>query len=593
MNRPPRHRRNLRPNCVLGIALLATVCAGPACASSASTAGPLTVDPPTLHCIGVRWVVSGDANNNAAVRIEFRRTGKSGWRRGMDLFRVETAAMRGESLSRGAQLFAGSVFDLIEDAEYELRLTLSDPDGGGDTRRLKARTWAEPRPPAPRRVLHVGPGAAPGDGTRRRPFGGIARANKAARPGDLILVHAGVYPGQVAFTRSGTADAPIVWRGAGDGEGVFEGPPGRCCAHASGLKHVFFERLAFRKCERAMSLQDSSYVTVRRCRFTDLGSGIGAGGRQERLFIADCVFKGRRTWPRQGNDSKMGEHRGVELSGIGHVIAYNRISGFRDGVDTRPGFPVRGIDIHNNDISECTDDGIELDYSQSNCGAVRNRITNCFMGVSFQPSLGGPNYAIRNAMYNLGLETFKLHVSPPGRISSGGVLLHNTAVRTGAPLRVWAGGTPVHHYFLRNNLFVARNADRAMDMQCRADFPDWDYDLYAGGPFRIFAKYRERVYATREAFAKATGQEAHGTVTPAVKGLFASKVLPPTGRNRQFLPAVNDLRLAPGSEAVDKGQALPNVNDGFKGRAPDVGAFELGEPLPQYGPRAVRADRRR
>jgi hypothetical protein len=30
---------------------------------------------------------------------------------------------------------------------------------------------------------------------------------------------------------------------------------------------------------------------------------------------------------------------------------------------------------------------------------------------------------------------------------------------------------------------------------------------------------------------------------------------------------------------------LPGVNDDFTGRAPDLGAYEVGRPLPHYGPR--------
>jgi hypothetical protein len=30
---------------------------------------------------------------------------------------------------------------------------------------------------------------------------------------------------------------------------------------------------------------------------------------------------------------------------------------------------------------------------------------------------------------------------------------------------------------------------------------------------------------------------------------------------------------------------LPNINDGYTGRAPDLGAFELDRPIPHYGPR--------
>jgi hypothetical protein len=31
--------------------------------------------------------------------------------------------------------------------------------------------------------------------------------------------------------------------------------------------------------------------------------------------------------------------------------------------------------------------------------------------------------------------------------------------------------------------------------------------------------------------------------------------------------------------------ALPNITDGYTGRAPDLGAYEYGVPLPHYGPR--------
>jgi len=30
---------------------------------------------------------------------------------------------------------------------------------------------------------------------------------------------------------------------------------------------------------------------------------------------------------------------------------------------------------------------------------------------------------------------------------------------------------------------------------------------------------------------------------------------------------------------------LPSINDDFTGRAPDIGAYETGRPVPQYGPR--------
>jgi hypothetical protein len=46
-----------------------------------------------------------------------------------------------------------------------------------------------------------------------------------------------------------------------------------------------------------------------------------------------------------------------------------------------------------------------------------------------------------------------------------------------------------------------------------------------------------------------------------------------------------DFRLKAGSKAVDAGTRLPNVNEDFSGRAPDLGAIESGKPAPVYGPR--------
>jgi hypothetical protein len=50
-------------------------------------------------------------------------------------------------------------------------------------------------------------------------------------------------------------------------------------------------------------------------------------------------------------------------------------------------------------------------------------------------------------------------------------------------------------------------------------------------------------------------------------------------------PRAVDFTLRPGSAAIDAGLALPGVNDKATGSAPDLGAYEFGEPLPVYGPR--------
>jgi hypothetical protein len=45
------------------------------------------------------------------------------------------------------------------------------------------------------------------------------------------------------------------------------------------------------------------------------------------------------------------------------------------------------------------------------------------------------------------------------------------------------------------------------------------------------------------------------------------------------------MRLRAGSAAENAGQFIPNIDDGFGGPAPDIGAFEFGAAMPAYGPR--------
>ena len=54
---------------------------------------------------------------------------------------------------------------------------------------------------------------------------------------------------------------------------------------------------------------------------------------------------------------------------------------------------------------------------------------------------------------------------------------------------------------------------------------------------------------------------------------------------RLYDSAEVDLQLRERSAAVDAGVELPGITDEFGGRAPDLGAYEVGAELPHYGPR--------
>lgn len=70
--------------------------------------------------------------------------------------------------------------------------------------------------------------------------------------------------------------------------------------------------------------------------------------------------------------------------------------------------------------------------------------------------------------------------------------------------------------------------------------------------------------------------------------VLAKRVQPDPGDlQRVYTPDGLDLSLRGGSAGRDAGVVLPNITDGFAGRAPDFGAFETGRPPFHYGPRRL------
>ena len=51
-------------------------------ANRARVLGDPQLERPTLHSLGVYWIVGGDDNRNASVHLEYRKAGTSSWRAG-------------------------------------------------------------------------------------------------------------------------------------------------------------------------------------------------------------------------------------------------------------------------------------------------------------------------------------------------------------------------------------------------------------------------------------------------------------------------------------------------------------------------------
>ena len=430
---------------------------------------------------------------------------------------------------------------------------------------------------------HVVPGSGGGRGTEAEPYRGLAAAHSASMPGDVFLLHKGTYPGPWVIRHSGTPAKPIVWAAAGDGPAVIDGQGSAAerpthAIEASGTHDVWFEGLTVQNAQHGVTFHDSARIVVRRCQIRLVDFGMNAvrdtRGLAQDHFVADNLIEGPSTWPRsKGIESA----RGIQITGEGHVVCYNRIRGFADAIDTFPSARCAAIDFHNNDLSELTDDGIELDYSERNTRCFFNRLTNVFQGISMQPVHGGPVYVFRNVLYNVAAEPFKLHNSP-----SGCLIMHNTCVKQGMPLLLMTP-EPVRNSWTRNNLFIGTEASYAFESTPRMVDCNFDHDGFGGGPFRLFLKWNGVRYATLDEVRRKAPVLKHAVFVD-VATAFASGARPPLDIARQE-PKTIDLRLSPRSGAVDAGQILAGLNDGYHGKAPDLGACELGDPLPHYGPR--------
>jgi hypothetical protein len=91
-------------------------------------------------------------------------------------------------------------------------------------------------------------------------------------------------------------------------------------------------------------------------------------------------------------------------------------------------------------------------------------------------------------------------------------------------------------------------------------------------------------FKTLSEFKRKTGFEIHGV---ELGDDTFENVLLPDPKNKDHIYPVKgyDFRLKSGSHAIDAGVALPNINDGYNGKAPDLGAMEFGSESIEYGPR--------
>lgn len=259
----------------------------------------------------------------------------------------------------------------------------------------------------------------------------------------------------------------------------------------------------------------------------------------------------------------------------GHTIAHNRISRVGDGISYTGG----NCDIFGNDLFNILDDAIEPDYASANVRIYRNRISMAkHNAISLQDFDNGPPwYIVGNQIMG-----YRQSVLKTRQGETHFAFFHNTVVNWEAIFLYQTDLSLFGHS--KNNIMVTMTNGTMWDFGTAK--PDWrtsiDHNAFDWGRSKTPFRYNGKNYRDLASYVKVSGLDKH-SLSMRWRQCFENLQFP--GPVPKSIPLQN-LTLVEGCALIDRGEVLPGINDDFTGSAPDIGAYEYGKHVPQYGPRA-------
>ena len=558
--------------------------------------GDIEANAPTLRTMGLSVpILAGDQAHTATARVRYRRSGSKGWTEALPLMRVRPQFAK---IKRRRE-FAGTLFGLSEGTVYDVEVRIEDGDFMvSRSTRVATRSMPRSNPEMP---IPVAVNSTEG----------LKTALRNARPGHVIKVAPGNYNGN--FTLDGRGDGgtvknPIVIRGADRAKTVLRSVKGHTLSIFRDF--VTVENLTIEANARSYALRaDDVEHLVIRGNLIRSGRGFEGSHKANRFYtIYDNVWRGmhqwKDIWPRRkltlASGRKVDSYKatwnseGIGVSGQGHAIFNNTISGYGDAISiTRfTKIPNNDIDIYHNRILWTGDDGLELDDGARNVRAWENQVLNSATMASVQHNsdTGGPVYVVRNVSLNPVMAFVKLNDGP-----TGVYILNNTMVRTndvkkdGTPSSrsIWSQPNKglIRDLTLKNNLLISfgERPKIALAFEARTEeaTTDFDYNRYYPDSQFWLGNYRDEKNFARSQARGSKYDNNGGILDHRANPVF--KVGPKIGKSILTLAPPRTYVLNPDSNAADGGAVIPGITDGFSGRAPDVGAYEIGAEFPHYG----------
>lgn len=599
-----------------------------ACSSAAVARADTFDTAATFHSIGITMRPDATPGSTERAAVRYRRQGTTEWQTGDGLLPVWSMPDSAAPFARHAEL-SGSLLMLYSGTTYEIEITLR-----GAATTIEASTWSERFPVA--RTVTV-----PSSGT---PL--VIDEGSGGSSADGYVVYEGEPSAVIDPGASG--DACVVVRASFV---IVRGLTLRNCG-PYGVRLQPADGVASLHDVVIEDNDISGWGTVDPASGFghDYQGAVYSSDTVERIVVQRNVMHNPATdtnsWleqsaacgPPTGPSYEChpeGPQAVVWFDSPGsNVIRYNRVYSdpdhryndiFGGGSNfSFVGFPGANSDIYANDISDGWEDAIESEGGNHNVRIWGNHIERTYVGIAAATASLGPLYVFRNvrgdargndvdwmgnpvaddsdAMLHggflktaprrylengdgtVGVGDLLQEISSAaasGTDSAGPIrVFHNTVYQprsatTGA-LNGVSGFVSAHQAIVRN--VWSRNNVVQIQPGWSFAWPmdpsdiggvvpadirnDWDYDLIDA-----------RSPGTPPAGSPAAAYEEHGHFETSPTFVSTDP---------------SDLRLELGSVGQDQGVALPGLNDGFAGAAPDIGAFEQGAPPLEFGQDAYR-----
>ncbi len=538
---------------------------------------------PTFEHIGVHVDITGDDNNNSELTLEYKLTGKATYLPGAITMRAQpNMVVDGAPLNMN--FHAGSVMHLLPNASYDVRLTMTDIDGGSEVIELSITTKQFPDAIGSGDVKYVITGNGGGNGSIANPFQGLQFAVDNVQSGEILEVADGLYE-SFTLTTTGTETNPITIRSTNihgaviDGNNTITGIVTLGSATDS-IRYIIIDGFEIKNGDWGIDAQNTQFVTIRNNKINDVDFGFynrRENGWEHDQYLNNNEIIGRTSWPQL--DGSIPSERGIDIRGNANVISNNSISDFGDGISTDG--PVSqnsyALDIHDNYITRIVDDIIEVDGAISNTRVYKNQGLNGRMGVSVAPIFGGPVYIFRNEFFNLETSAFKMNNQTAGLI-----IINNSIASSDRGLTSSEGWQST---IFKNNAVLSGHYVMEEFGLVTGSIDDWDNNAYLS----------LRAGTTAEPWFKWDGVK-YNTVTDVVLSGITElntietsythfiNIIIPSNYSTEALPTDFNFELSVNSGLINIGVAFDNIFDNdSEGGTVAIGALEQGTSSPNYG----------